>query len=170
MTVVIETPRLRLVPMNVAFIEAAIELRRDDAGRALGIRMTDQWPTGNESWLQIRLKQQRRDVSSAPWLSRAVVLAGTLIGRAGFHYPPRNGASEFGYEIDAPFRRLGYATEAAQAFIDWGFAQPELETIIACVAPSNEVSIRMLEKFGFLYVRRVKDPRDGVELRYELHR
>jgi RimJ/RimL family protein N-acetyltransferase len=166
----IVTPRLRLIPMNTAFVEAVLDLRRDDAAKALGINLTDAWPTGGERWLDLRLKQFRDDASAGPWLSRAVVLDGTLIGRAGFHHPPKGGESEFGYEIDPQFRRQGYASEAVRGFIEWGFSHPELAMIVACIAPANKISIHMVEALGFTFSRIVQDPVDGLELRYELRR
>lgn len=167
---VIRTSRLQLVPMNLAFIEAVLDLRRDDAAAALGIKLTDAWPTGGERWLEIRLKQFREDATAAPWLSRAVVLDGTLIGRAGFHHPPRDGESELGYEIDPEYRRRGYASEAVRGLLGWGFSSSDLERAVACIAPANHVSLRMIEALGFTFSRIVHDPVDGTELRYELGR
>lgn len=166
----IHTSRLQLVPMNTEFIEAVLDLRRDDAAKALGLRLTDAWPTGAERWLEIRLKQFREDETAAPWLSRAVVLDGTLIGRAGFHHPPREGESELGYEIDPEFRRRGYASEAVRGLLHWGFSSPDLERAVACIAPANHVSLHMIEALGFTFSRIVHDPVDGTELRYELAR
>jgi RimJ/RimL family protein N-acetyltransferase len=167
---IITTQRLRLIPMNIEFVEAVLDLRRADAAVALGITLTDAWPTGNERWLEIRLKQFREDASAAPWLSRVVLLEGTLIGRAGFHHPPKAGESELGYEIDPQFRRLGYASEAVRGLLAWGFSDEALNRAVACIAPTNHISIHMIEALGFTFSRIVQDAVDGTELRYELNR
>ncbi|MEM9024712.1 MAG: GNAT family N-acetyltransferase [Bacteroidota bacterium] len=59
--------------------------------------------------------------------------------------------------IDLGFRFLrgywnqGYATEAAQACLDYGFRELGMETIIGRAAEANGASIRVLEKLGMAF-------------------
>ena len=46
----------------------------------------------------------------------------------------------------------GYATEAAAAFLAYGFEAIGLERIAAIVLPENEASIRVIEKIGLPFV------------------
>lgn len=158
--------------MNIAFIEAILHLRREDAERGLDLRLTREWPVGQEQWLMRRLAQLRGDSTCAPWLTRATCLHdGTLIGRVGFHEPPNSdGETEFGYEIDAAFRGRGYAREAVRALLAWGFADSALRRAVGCVAPDNTVSIHILKSCGFSFDRIVQDEADGEEHRYVLER
>ena len=43
-----------------------------------------------------------------------------MLGHIGFHgRPDGRGAAELGYTVLPPFRRRGYALEAAQGLMDW---------------------------------------------------
>ncbi|MFD5194104.1 GNAT family N-acetyltransferase, partial [Streptomyces sp. NPDC058357] len=43
----------------------------------------------------------------------------------------------------------GYATEAAQACLNWGFATLEEGYFTALMRPGNEPSVRVAERLGF---------------------
>ncbi len=74
---------------------------------------------------------------------------GEEIGSAGFKGAQTNGAVELGYGIDPGFAGRGYATEAAQALINWAFSQENVYFVEAETAPDNEASRRILEKLKF---------------------
>lgn len=91
----------------------------------------------------------------ASWeLGRGLVLAvclrgrDTLLGAAGLTIAPEHRAAELGYWIGVPFWKNGYATEAARALVDFGFAKLELNRIHACHFARNTASGRVLEKVG----------------------
>ena len=46
----------------------------------------------------------------------------------------------------------GLATEAAQACLQYGFENVEVESIVAIVHPENLASQRVIEKLGMLFV------------------
>lgn len=58
------------------------------------------------------------------------------------------GSLEFGYRIVPSYRRQGYASEAAQAMIDWAFCQPGVQRVTAGCDADNIASKRVLEKIG----------------------
>lgn len=56
--------------------------------------------------------------------------------------------AELGYWLGVPFWGKGYATEAAQAILDYGFDTLNLHRIYASLFPENVASGRVLRKIG----------------------
>ncbi len=56
--------------------------------------------------------------------------------------------SELMYVLNRNFWKHGYATEAAQAVVDYGFSKLQLHRIYATCRPENVGSWRVLEKLG----------------------
>jgi len=77
----------------------------------------------------------------------AIELNGALIGMCGLD--PRPDGVELGYWLGVPFWNRGYATEAARAVIDYGFAELGHEVLHSGARVSNPASRRVLEKCGF---------------------
>jgi ribosomal-protein-alanine N-acetyltransferase len=75
-----------------------------------------------------------------------------MIGWAGLQYLPELEETEVGFLLDRPFWGKGYATEAALASLDFGFASCKLEAIIALVHAGNLASRRVIEKCRMPYV------------------
>lgn len=75
-----------------------------------------------------------------------------LIGIATFSPPHRyHRRAELGYTIARAYWGQGYATEAVQALIRFGFEQMDLVRIEAVVLPDHSASARVLEKAGMQY-------------------
>jgi RimJ/RimL family protein N-acetyltransferase len=77
-----------------------------------------------------------------------------LIGFGGlwpFRDPPE---FELLYGIDEPMWGRGYATEVAQAVLAYCFDVLDMPSVRASTDAGNGVSIRVLEKLGFAFVRR----------------
>lgn len=75
------------------------------------------------------------------------------IGQVGFR---RRGPTEnwnLGYWVHPQFCQQGYATEAAQAVIDFGFEHLAVSTIVTSHATWNLASQKIIEKLGFEFVR-----------------
>jgi ribosomal-protein-alanine N-acetyltransferase len=51
----------------------------------------------------------------------------------------------------------GYATEASRAVLDFAFTKVGLDEIVAVVMPVNKASIRMIEKVGLIYRKKVEN-------------
>ncbi len=81
----------------------------------------------------------------------AITLASTreLAGAVGLHPTPHQPSAELGYWIGVPYWRNGYATEAAEAVVAFGFDVLKLHRIFAGYFRGNEASRRILEKLGF---------------------
>ncbi len=123
--------------------------------------------------MRLRLDQLTADPALQPWLLRAVVRRhdGTMIGHIGCHTAP--GAAylrpwapdgvEFGYTIFPPFRRQGYATEAADALMRWAQRTYAVERFVMTISPANEPSRRIAQHFGFQQVGTHVHPQDRPE-------
>jgi RimJ/RimL family protein N-acetyltransferase len=72
---------------------------------------------------------------------------GEVIGGCGFDR--REAGPEIGYWIGVPFWGNGYASEAAQAVIDYAFGGHRLDALFAGARVTNPASRRVLEKCGF---------------------
>jgi [ribosomal protein S5]-alanine N-acetyltransferase len=168
----IESERLELVLLERRIMQALLGGRLDEAAAALGAALPDGWPDDEERWLlALRLGQAEADPASAPWLLRAVVLRAerAMVGHVGFHGPPdARGRVEIGYSIFEPWRRCGYAYEAALALAGWARGRPEARVLVASVAPANAPSLALVRKAGMRQTGRQWDDVDGEELVFEL--
>jgi RimJ/RimL family protein N-acetyltransferase len=59
--------------------------------------------------------------------------------------------AELGYVFRRDAWGRGYATEAARAFVDFGFREMKLHRIHALCFPPNKASARVMEKLGMQY-------------------
>lgn len=118
----------------------------------LGVQVPDDWPAQDlQEFLPFYAQQLETDPSLLGWGVWLMVLRAErmIIGDLGFKgKPDREGMVEIGYSVVPAYRRQGYAFEAVQALIDWGFAQQDVKRIIAECATDNVPSIRVLEKLG----------------------
>jgi RimJ/RimL family protein N-acetyltransferase len=77
---------------------------------------------------------------------------GAFIGSAGIMKPvahhPFYPCIEIGWRLDLPFWGFGYATEAANASLHFGFTQIELPEIIAFTAVTNAASRAVMHRIG----------------------
>ncbi len=81
----------------------------------------------------------------------AIVLPETnkVIGNVGLRKRSvKTYQADMGYEVDPRYWGTGYATEAAEAILKFGFEQLRLHRIWAQAIASNANSIRVLEKLG----------------------
>jgi len=62
---------------------------------------------------------------------------------------------ELSYALGRAYQRQGYATEACQALIEYGFKEMRLPRLTNDIAPENGPSSRLCEKLGFYQVPNV---------------
>jgi RimJ/RimL family protein N-acetyltransferase len=175
---VITSDRLELILLSPQAIDALLEGRHADAERELDASIPAGWPDEHDAgFLRYRQRQLERAPQAEPWLVRAVILrepVRTMIGHAGFHGQPGvngkqdPGGVELGYTIFEPHRGRGYATEAARALMDWAEAERGIHRFIASVAPTNDPSLAIVKKLGFVQTGEQWDEEDGLELVFEL--
>jgi len=78
-----------------------------------------------------------------------------LIGLIGLH-PGGAPAPELGYWIGRPYWGRGYATEAAEAAVNWAGGPWRKGYVLAGHFADNPASGRVLDKAGFLYTGEVQ--------------
>jgi ribosomal-protein-alanine N-acetyltransferase len=165
----IETARL----MIRAFVQADLQSihRILDQTFGDGTKATNEQALAErQSWLQWSILNQHwfPALHQPPYGERAIVLKSTdeLIGTIGYvpcfdafeqipglgsiTEPSRYRAPEFGlfWAIDPQHQQRGYATEAAQATIDYAFTQLRLKRIIATTEYDNLASQGVMRKLG----------------------
>ncbi len=168
----LETERLlirafRLEDLDVIHHILDIELRTADFGSEQARTREER-----ERWLQWTVLgyDELAKLYQPPYGDRAVVLKSTqqVIGACGFvpslgpfgYLPSLRTASqdafahlyspEFGlyYALSPAYQRQGYATEAAQALINYAFTQLHLKRIVATTTYENVASIGVMRKVG----------------------
>ena len=95
-----------------------------------------------------------------------------FVGRAGLVFLDHNDEQpdiEVGYEFHRAFWNKGYATELANALIEWGFPHLHVNKLVAVTRPHNLQSRRVLEKSGMHFIR-IMRIRDEDFLLYEITR
>ncbi len=142
----IETERLTLRPFREADAAPFFDLSQDaDVMRYVGDRRT---PSLQEAWRAI-----------AGWLGHWALrgygqwaieerASGRFIGRAGIINPVDWPGPEVGYLLGKAWWGRGYATEAAQAAMDWGFREFGFDDLISLIDPANAPSIAVATRLG----------------------
>lgn len=143
------TDHLELKPLP-ARAAAALPEDRDAASRALGSRLSAEWP---DPHLVGVLRRHARASLDAERFGVWVMIercSASVVGDIGFRGPPGDsGTIEIGYSVTPSRRRRGYATEAASALARWAQSQPGVDVIVAGCDVNNVPSIRTLERAGF---------------------
>jgi [ribosomal protein S5]-alanine N-acetyltransferase len=173
----IRSERLELLPLDAEVLAALVDERIGDAERSLDALVEPGWPDDpDREFLRLRLRQVSERPEIRQWSVRAIVLRDAprrMIGHAGFHGPPGvNGpglpdAVEIGYTIFSTYRGAGYATEAAEALLDWAHRERGIERFVASIAPDNAPSVAIVRKLGFIHTGEQWDDEDGLEHVYE---
>lgn len=140
----IETERLTLRPLAASDTEAFVELHADpEVNRFVGAYSPQQ-------------ALDRLTGIERQWVERghglcAVELrsTGEFIGRSGLQYWQQFDEVEVGWTFRAEHWGHGYATEAARACLDWGFATLDADYFIALIRPGNVPSVKVAERLGF---------------------
>jgi RimJ/RimL family protein N-acetyltransferase len=167
----IVSARLRLVLMSPRFMRASVEGRRAEAESLIGAALPDSWPdAGARRTLGMRIAQVAEDPDSAEWLLRAMVEPATsrVAGYINFHGPPLEGRAEIGYTVFEPYRRRGYASEAAVAMMRWAHHNHGVGTFVVSISPTNAPSLALAAKLGFERIGTQIDDEDGEEWVFEL--
>ena len=168
----LETPRLVIRPFSLEdldVIHRILDIELADGGAdAEGAEIRHR----RAEWLRWTILGYRQSASlhQPPYGERAVVLkrSDQVIGACGYapcldrfeqipglstvtpEAPVAFTTTELGlyYAISSAYRRRGYATEAAQAMIDYAFDELSLMRIIATTTYDNAASIGVMRKLG----------------------
>lgn len=157
----LETPRLLLVQLDLASVEAWIAR---DAARLLALTSArfpepvDAPPLFDGGLPRIR-NQLARGGDSAPWL---FVLRDTLepVG-AGGTAPTGKGVLFLGYSVWPRHQKRGYAAEAVSALCEHALSRPGVKRIRATIPVGHVASERVVAAAGLRRVGRAFDPDVG---------
>lgn len=152
----LETPRLLLRPFRMADADAVQRLAGDRtiADTTLNIPypyedgLAEKWISNHRDWFAEREQAvfaiTLRDQPDA------------LIGAVGFCVTREDHRAELGYWIGQPHWGQGYATEAAQAVLAFGFEDWRLHRITANCLSRNPASARVMQKIGMTHEGRLR--------------
>jgi [ribosomal protein S5]-alanine N-acetyltransferase len=82
---------------------------------------------------------------------------GELVGWCGLKFHPNEQVHDVGYRLFKKYWGKGYASEAAQRTIAYGFDDMRLNRIVAHARKENTASIRVLEKCGLKIIGEGKE-------------
>ena len=144
----IETDRLILRPLGMSDLEDVLALHRQPAVAEFLGR------------LEPREARARLAVCEQAWRERghdllAVIehATGRFVGRLGLRHWPRFGETEVGWALFGDAQGHGYATEAAEACLRWGFATFPLPYVTAMIRPDNSRSLGVARRLGMQAIR-----------------
>lgn len=141
----LETERLILRPMNEKDIDAVYKMRRDDDIMRY-IREPVKSRNEAENWISLISSRWAKD--KIGFCSLIEKTSGKFAGWCGLWELKESGETEVGYAIMKNFWGKGYASESAEAFLEYGFNELNLEKIVAVAQPENKGSRRVMEKIG----------------------
>jgi RimJ/RimL family protein N-acetyltransferase len=155
----LETERLRLRPVTADDVDDLLALHGDPlVARFMGVR--------DRRWYERRL-----EASTEEWAQRGhgltAILAredGRFLGRTGFKYWPQFDETELGWVLRPQARGQGFATEAAEAMLRWGFERFRPPYFTAMIRPDNAASIAVAERLGMHPIRRDELLGDAVTI------
>lgn len=171
----IRTRRLRLVLATTAQLKAEI-VGSQYLARELKAEIPPDWPPehydANVINYVINFLQQNPE--QAEWSMRYIVRyedgISTLVGGCGFKgQPDSSGMVEIGYGLTPMFQKQGLATEAALALIEFAFANPKVQSVVAHTLPDHMASIGVMLRAGMEFESEATE--DGVKVvRYSIGR
>ena len=161
----IQTKNLILAPHLPRHLRALVR-SVDDFQNTAGLRVADgireQLLSASADFMT-RLETAKQ---SDPWqFGFAVIhkIDNALIGMGGFPAPPdSNGVAEIAYGIAPGYQGNGYATEVANALIEFASRDSLVRTIRAHTLAETNASTRVLEKCGFKKVSETIDPENNL--------
>jgi [ribosomal protein S5]-alanine N-acetyltransferase len=156
---ILETARTRLQVPELSDLHYLVELRTDpDVMRCIG-GMGQAFGTGviqeiEEIEYQLSLTQDYYDQYGFGFFCVFEKTTHAFLGQAGLFHLSFNTSQpliELAYRFHQRYWGKGYATECANALIQWGLHEKGLSKIIAPVHPGNARSIGVLEKTKMSY-------------------
>ena len=103
-----------------------------------------------------KLRGNEREWSELGYGRSAVIerASGRFLGRSGLKWWEQFGETEAGWAFRRDAWGHGYATEAARATFEWGFANFGFEYITAMIEPANERSLAVAERLTLKPLRK----------------
>lgn len=163
---------LECAPQHLVAMIDSPELFEDVVGLPFADGLREFYTSGDVSsaWLDAL----RKSTETNPWQHGFFIVdrdQSCIVGTAGFKGPPDpDGVVEIAYGVAPEYQGRGYATEAANALVEFALADAAVKTVRAHTLPEPNASTRVLTKNGFRHLGEVIDPEDGRVWRWELPR
>ncbi len=139
----IETTRLKLRPYTEADIAELVPLIGAREIAATTLRIAHPYTEQNARDFTAKARDQDKI-----WLAITQRADGRLCGGIGLMIELDHQRAELGYWVGVPYWGKGYATEAAQAMLQYGFDVLRLHRILASCMTHNSASGKILLKLG----------------------
>jgi RimJ/RimL family protein N-acetyltransferase len=148
--VVLETDRLRFRNHELADLESFCAMEADPEVRRYVGGLPRSREAAEEKFRRTYLKPIRNRLGMWATIYKPEE---HYIGYCGVYRGHAVGEGTLGYYLAREYWGRGLATEAARAFVDFGFRELGLSRIVASVEGGNDVSKHILDKLGFRIVR-----------------
>lgn len=143
-----ETERLILRKFNETDVDAVYAMR-SDADLMRFIREPQTNRAEAESWVD--LVSSRWETGKIGFCAVVEKKSGKFVGWCGLWRLKETNEVEVGYALVKEVRGRGYASEAAEAFLKYGFEELNLKEIVAVARAENRASRRVMERLGMSY-------------------
>lgn len=140
-----ETTRLILRPMNETDAEAVFAMRSDENVMRF-IRPPQTRESEAKDW--INLVSSRWADEKIGFCAVIEKASNTFIGWCGLWRLTETGETEVGYALVREVWGRGFASEAARAFLHYGFDELDLDKIVAVAQPENQASQNVMKRLG----------------------
>jgi RimJ/RimL family protein N-acetyltransferase len=143
---VLETARLRLRPLtsSEADVEAWLELHADPVVSEYVNSYTREQTVARLEYVERQWAERGHGLFAVESLED-----GRLLGRSGLQYWDQWDEVEAGWTYRSEAHGHGYATEAASAFLEWGWKTLDVPFVISIIEPRNVASARVAQRLGF---------------------
>jgi [ribosomal protein S5]-alanine N-acetyltransferase len=155
----IHTARLRLVATTADHLRIELD-HPEKLGATLGVQIPEGWPPGLYDQDAMRFflaKSIEGGDETLGWYGWYAIFRGQresqskLVASGGYFGPPTpEGDIEIGYSVVEQERRKGYATELVNALVARALESNSVKRVFAEVHQTNEASIKVLERAGFV--------------------
>lgn len=149
----LSTERLELIPFTADAIDALLAGDEARLRRETGFTFPTPLrpPPLLEDVLPLVRTHLRQEPNTLGWWTWLTVdkATGQVTGASGFGGPPDpDGAVMIGYATYPGANRKGFASEAAEALVEWALTQPGVQRVCASIPPDNIAARRVAEKIG----------------------
>jgi len=149
----LDTPRLRLRQFAEADFDDYAALCADAEVMRY---VSDQGPLSREdAWRQLAMLAGHWSLRGYGMWAVEELASGAFVGRVGLHYPEGWPEPEIGWALAHRYWGRGYAFEAATAALRVAFATLDWARAVSLISPPNLRSIRLAERLGARFERRL---------------
>lgn len=142
--VTLETERLVMRPPRESDLDDYARMTADgETMRYMGGTLDRE-----QTWRQIAMMLGHWQIRGYGLWALEEKSGGRFLGRVGFINPEGWPGFEIGWLVGREYQGRGFATEAARAALDWGFANVDEDHVISLIMPDNLASIAVARKLG----------------------